>query len=130
MELVVGIKGESKTIVSEKNTAIAYSSGGVEVFATPAMIGLMENAALNLAQQCLPEGQTTVGTKVEVSHIAATPLGMGVKATAELIELDGKRLIFKVEAYDEKDKIGEGIHERFIINIEKFLARTTSKKEG
>lgn len=127
MELAVGIKGESKSSVSESNTAVAYGSGGVKVFATPAMIGLMENAALSLVQKCLPEDQSTVGTNVNVSHIAATPVGMEVRAIAELIEIDGKRLVFKVEAYDEKDKIGEGTHERFIINLEKFIDKTNKK---
>lgn len=127
MELAVGIKGESKSNVTENNTAVAYGSGGVKVFATPAMIGLMENAALTLVQKYLPEEQTTVGTNVNVSHLAATPIGMAVSATAELVEIDGKRLVFKVEAFDEKDKIGEGTHERFIINLEKFMTKTNSK---
>lgn len=130
MEFTIGIKGESKCLVSENNTAIAYGSGGVKVFATPAMIGLMENAALSLVQKYLPEVQSTVGTNINVSHIAATPIGMEVKAFAELIEIDGKKLIFKVEAYDEKDKIGEGIHERYIINLEKFMSKTNSKKDS
>jgi len=126
-KLEPGIKGESKTIVSEKNTSIAYGSGSVEVLATPAMIGLMENAALTLVQPFLPEGQTTVGAKVTASHIAPTPLGMEVVATAELIEVEGKKLVFKVEAHDQKDKIGEGTHVRFIINTEKFMDKLNSK---
>lgn len=87
----------------------------------------MENAALNLVQPYLSEGQTTVGTKVTSSHLAATPLGMEVVARAELIEIDGRRLVFKIEAYDQKDKIGEGVHERFIINTEKFMEKVNSK---
>lgn len=122
-----GVTGESKTMVSEKNTAIAYGSGGVSVFATPAMIGLMENAALNSVQTLLAEGLTTVGTKVDVQHLAATPMGLEVVAKSELIEVDGKRLVFKVEAFDVKDKVGEGLHERFIVDMAKFMERTNSK---
>lgn len=129
-ELVIGTLGESKTTVTEKNTAIAYGSGGVAVFATPAMIGLMENAALNSVQPLLPEGMTTVGINLKVNHTAATPLGMQVVAKAELIEVDGKRLVFKVEAFDDLDKIGEGTHERFIIDLEKFMKKNEEKKNS
>ncbi len=125
--LKVGITGESKTVVSEKNTAITHGSGSVPVFATPAMIALMENAALNSVEQCLPEGHTTVGTKLNASHIAATPVGMEVTARSELTEVDGKRLVFKVEAFDAREKIGEGTHERFIINKEKFMKKNEEK---
>jgi fluoroacetyl-CoA thioesterase len=128
MELKVGLKGERKIMVTDNNTAIAYGSGGVAVFATPAMIGLMENAALNVAQDCLPEGQTTVGTKIEVSHLAATPVGMEVTATAEITEIEGRKIVFKVEAFDGKDKIGTGTHERFIIDLEKFMSKVKAKK--
>ena len=129
-ELKVGLTGEASATVNDQNTAIAYGSGGVNVFATPAMIGLMEKAALELADQCMPEGQTTVGTLVNVKHMAATPLGMKVTAKAELIEIDGKRLVFKVEAHDETGPIGEGVHERFVIVLEKFLQRVESKARG
>ena len=122
-----GITGESKTKVSEKNTAIAYGSGGVAVFATPAMVSLMENAALNSVQTLLAEGLTTVGTKVDVQHLAATPMGLEVVAKSELIEVDGKRLVFKVEAFDAKDKVGEGLHERFIVDMARFMERTNNK---
>lgn len=121
--LKLGIKYESTITVEEKDTAAAYGSGSIFVFATPAMIGLMENAALNAADEHLPEGYSTVGTELNVKHIAATPMGMEAKAVAELIEIDGRRLVFKVEAFDEKKKIGEGIHERFIINVEKFMGK-------
>jgi len=123
-----GILGESKIMVSEHTTAIAYGSGGVAVFATPAMIGLMENAALNSVQPILSEGLTTVGTKVDIKHLAATPIGMEVVAKSELVEVDGKRLVFKVEAFDDKDKIGEGVHERFIVDLAKFVDRANGKK--
>ncbi|RYD03982.1 thioesterase [Desulforamulus aquiferis] len=121
--LEIGMTQEVKATVNDTNTAIAYGSGGVRVFATPAMIGLMEKAALELVDKVLPEGQTTVGTLVNVKHTAATPVGMAVSAKAELVEIDGKRLVFKVDAKDEAGSIGSGIHERFIIVLEKFLQR-------
>lgn len=98
-------------------------AGGVEVFGTPMMIALMENAAWGAVAEHLEAGYVTVGTMVNVRHLAATPLGQKVRATAELIEIDRKRLVFKVEAYDEQQKIGDGQHERFIVNLERFLKR-------
>lgn len=127
--LKVGVTGQAKTTVSENNTAISLGSGGIPVFATPAMIALMENAAMNSVDRFLPEGNTTVGIKISSSHIAATPLGMEVTAKCELLEIDGKRLVFKVEAYDSAEKIGEGIHERFIVNTDKFMGKTDQKKQ-
>jgi predicted thioesterase len=126
-ELKVGIVGEATTKVTKDNTAVKFGSGSVEVFATPAMIGLMENAAINAVDKLLPEGQATVGTRIEATHIAATPIGMEVIAKATLVELDKRRMVFKVEAYDEKEKIGEGMHERFIIDLEKFLKKASEK---
>jgi len=128
LSLKTGLLGESRTVVSETNSAITHGSGSIPVFATPVMIALMENAALNSVQPYLEEGQTTVGIKISSSHIAATPMGMEVIAKSELTETDGKRLIFKVEAFDATEKIGEGIHERFIINIEKFMKKNEEKK--
>ncbi|HHT50836.1 MAG TPA: thioesterase family protein [Eubacteriaceae bacterium] len=119
--------GQVETIVSEKNTAMAFASGGVEVFATPMMIGMMEKASLSAVDSFLPEGYATVGTQVNVSHISATPLGMKVWAKAELIKFKGKALTFKVEAFDEVEKIGEGTHDRFIISLEKFIEKTNGK---
>lgn len=126
--LKTGILGEAKTTVSDQNTAITHGSGSVAVFATPAMIALMEKAALSSVQPYLPEGHTTVGIKISSSHIAATPLGMEVTAKSELTEIDGKRLVFKIEAYDAKEKIGEGTHERFVINVEKFMKKNDEKR--
>lgn len=123
MTLQTGLTGESTTIVVHENTAAAVGAGGVEAFATPMMIGLMENAAWGAVASELDEGYVTVGTLVNVSHLAATPVGQRVRATAELIEIDGRRLVFKVEAYDEHQKIGEGRHERYIVNLERFLQR-------
>lgn len=94
------------------------------------MIGLMENAALSAVDPHLPEGMATVGTELNVKHLSATPMGMVVRAKAELLEVTGRRLVFNLEAYDELEKIGEGTHERYIINIEKFLKKTADKLES
>lgn len=123
MQLVPGMTGESTTTVVYENTADAVGAGGVKVFATPMMIGLMENAAWHAVAPALDAGYATVGTLVNVRHLAATPIGQKVRATAELVEVDGRRLVFNVAAYDEQRKIGEGQHERAIINLERFLAR-------
>ena len=124
MALEIGLKGESTTTVVHENTAAHVGAGGVEVFATPMMIALMENAAWRAVSDSLEPGYVTVGTHVNVSHLAATPLGQQVRAIAELIKIDGRRLLFHVEAYDENRKIGEGEHERFIVNLERFLQNT------
>jgi fluoroacetyl-CoA thioesterase len=123
MALQLGMIGEASTMVVHENTAASVGAGGVEVFATPMMIALMENAAWGAVEEGLDEGDVTVGTVVHVKHLGATPLGQQVRAIAELIEIDGRRLVFKVEAYDEHKKIGEGQHERFIVNLERFMKR-------
>ena len=123
MTLAPGLTGEATTTVTHENTAAAVGAGGVEVFGTPMMIALMENAAWRAVVDNLDEGDVTVGTVVHVRHLAATPLGQQIRATAELIEIDGRRLVFNVEAYDENRKIGEGQHERFIVNLERFIQR-------
>ncbi len=122
-ELKLGMVFETKKIVEEADTAAKFGSGGVYVFATPMMIGIMENASMNCVQEVLEDGQGTVGIHLDVKHMAATPMGMEVRAVAELIEIDGKKLRFKVEAFDEDKKIGEGTHDRFIIDVEKFMSR-------
>lgn len=125
--LETGIKGEAKEIVSEKNSAAAMKSGELNVYATPAMIALMEQAAYKSVAGELEDGKGTVGTLMSVSHISATPLGMEITAKSELIEIDRRRLVFQVEAYDERGKIGEGTHERFIIDNEAFQEKTDNK---
>jgi len=129
MELKPGLTGESSTIVGEDNNADAMGAGGVRVFATPAMIGLMENAAFAAVQPVLPPGKTSVGAVVNVQHLAATPMGMRVRATARLIAIDGKRLTFTVEAYDEQEMIGKGIHERQIVTLARFMERVNAKAQ-
>ena len=123
MAIEVGLRGEARLVVGEAETAAAFGAGGVRVFGTPVMIGLMENAAWQLVQPELPPGETTVGVLVNVRHLAATPVGAKVTATAELIEMNGRRLVFRVSARDETQLIGEGIHERARITLERFLAR-------
>lgn len=127
-ELKVGLKGEARTEVTAEKTANRLASGVVEVYATPQMIGLMEQAASDSVQPHLAPGQSTVGTLVNVTHIAATPIGNHVRAEAELIEIDGHRLVFAVSAYDDSEKIGEGRHERFLIEDARFLNRVGKKQ--
>jgi len=124
-----GLIGKAIINVTEENTAIKFGSGSVKVFATPAMVGLMEKAAINAVDNLLPDGFATVGTHIDVRHLSATPLGMIIIAKAELIEINGKKLKFKIEAFDEIEKIGEGIHSRYIIKLEDFLERTNKKLE-
>ena len=130
MSLTVGSKGRAEVLVTEANTAAAVGSGLVPVFATPYMVALMENAAVNAVQAGLEEGQGTVGTKLEVTHDAATPVGMKVWAEAELTAVEGKKLTFTVRAFDEAGPIGGGTHERFIITVDRFLAKAEAKKGG
>jgi fluoroacetyl-CoA thioesterase len=127
MAVVPGLTGEATTVVTDANTAAAVGSGGIHVFSTPMMVALMENAAMQAVQPHLAEGESTVGTVVHIKHMAATPLGMQVKAIARLDTVDGRRLLFTVEAFDGKEKIGEGTHERFVIQVEKFLSRIARK---
>ena len=127
--LTVGMKGKAETVVSEKNTAKIMGSGTLDVFATPAMVALMEEAAWKCVAEALDPGMGTVGTSMQVKHLSATPLSMRVTAECELIEVDGRRLVFTVQASDEAGLIGTGTHERFIIAEEKFMAKTESKKQ-
>lgn len=117
----LGIKGQKELIASKEHSASVIGSGGLEVFSTPSMIALMENTAAGSLAPHLEEGQGSVGTAVNIKHIAATPLGMKVTCESEIIEIDRKRILFSVKAYDEKGLIGEGTHERFIIDNEKFM---------
>lgn len=130
MSIEVGIKGRAETVVVQENTAAAVGSGLVPVFATPYMIALMENAAVNALTPYMEENQGSVGTHLDVSHDAATPIGMKVWAEAEVTAVDGKALTFSVAAYDEAGVIGKGTHNRFIIAVDRFLAKAEKKKEG
>ena len=130
MPIQPGIKGFAEMVVAFEHTAAAVGSGLVPVFSTPSMIALMENSAVNALAPYLPEGEGSVGTFLNVTHDAATPIGMKVRAECELTSADGKALTFTVTAYDEKGAIGRGTHGRFIINTEKFLAKIARKNSG
>ncbi len=120
--LEIGLEFDLEIIVTPKDTAKAYGSGMVEVFATPAMVALMEKTALQLVAPLLEEGKNTVGTEISVKHIKATPLGKRVQSYAKLVEINGPKLKFEVEAYDEDGLIGTGIHKRYIIDEKVFMA--------
>ncbi|MBR0352643.1 MAG: thioesterase family protein [Oscillospiraceae bacterium] len=125
--LETGIKGNGETVVTEALTARVFGSGELDVYATPAMIALAEETALKSVADRLEPGQGTVGTRVDVAHLAATPLGMKVRCETDLIEIDRRRLTFSVRVFDEVEKIAEGTHERFVIDNEKFLKKAGAK---
>ena len=125
-----GIRGHEEIVVAEKDTAKACGSGALEVFGTPAMIALMEKTALNSIAPYLDEGEGSVGTALNVKHTAATPVGMRVTCESELTEIDRKRLTFRVSAYDEAGPIGEGTHERFIIQNDSFMEKAYGKQHA
>ena len=130
MSVTVGLKGRAETVVNESNTAQAACSGALPVFGTPFMCALMEEAAWKSIAPHLEPGQSTVGTKLDISHDSATPVGMKVWAESEITEVDGKRLVLTVAAFDERGPIGRGTHERFIVTDERFLAKCAKKLEG
>ena len=125
--LETGIKGKKEIVVTKEKTAKTMCSGALDVFATPAMIALMENTAFESVADKLDPGCGTVGTALNVRHVSATPVGMKVTCETELIKVDGRALTFSVKAYDETGLIGEGEHERFIIFEEKFQANANAK---
>ena len=125
--LTVGIKGTLERTVTEEVTAKAMGSGELPVFATPAVVVLAEECAWKSVAGELEEGQGTVGTRMELSHLAATPLGMTVRCETELVEIDRRKLVFTIAAYDGVDKVAEGRHERFIVDNAKFLSKAESK---
>ena len=123
----IGIKGRQEEIVTEDLTASHIGSGSVRVFATPMMIALMERTSRMSVKPYLEDGQETVGTKEDVTHISSTPVGLKVWCESEVVDIDRRRIVFKVAAYDEKGLIGEGTHERFVIDVAKFQAKTEEK---
>lgn len=125
--LTVGLKGSAEIVVAEEHTAPRVGSGRIHVLATPVMINLMEAAALAAVEHLLPEGHQSLGTRLEVGHYAATPIGMRVSATAELTGIEGRMLTFRVEARDEKDRIGDGTHVRVVVNVARFDQRVQAK---
>jgi fluoroacetyl-CoA thioesterase len=128
--LAPGLIGQSTLVVGEEHTAPRIGSGRVRVLATPVMINLMEAAALDAAENLLPEGHQSLGIKLDVSHVAATPVGMRVDVSATLTAVEGRTLTFRVEARDEKDLIGEGTHQRVVVNVERFDRRVQAKVRG
>ena len=127
MEL--GIKGAAETVVVYENTAAAVGSGALEVFSTPSMIARMEKASRELVQPYLEEGQSTVGTRLEVSHVAASPIGAHIRAESTLVEIDRRMLTFEVKAYADGELIGEGRHQRCIIYAERFMEKALAKQK-
>ncbi len=125
-----GLTGTASAIVTADLTAAALGSGSVDVYSTPAMIALLEAAAIDAVQSHLDDGQTSVGTSLNVKHMSATPVGMAVNATAILKEIDGRRLVFEVSASDEVELIGQGTHERFIVDRARFEQRVRDKQTG
>ena len=124
-----GIKGAAETVVVYENTAAAVGSGALEVFSTPSMIALMEKASRELVQPYLEEGQSTVGTRLEVSHVAASPIGAHIRAESTLVEIDRRMLTFEVKAYADGELIGEGRHQRCIIYAERFMEKALAKQK-
>ncbi len=127
--LKTGIKGHQELVVTQELTAKNMGSGVMDVFATPAMLALMEKTAFTSVAEYLNEGCGSVGTKVDIEHVASSPVGMKITCDSELIEVEGRKLVFKVEAYDEKGLIGKGTHERFIVENKKFQEKTDNKLE-
>lgn len=122
-----GLTGQANTTVDQTNTAASLGSGLVPVYGTPALIALLELAAVHAVAESLPPGSTSVGTHLNVRHLAATPIGMAVRATATLTAVDGRRLTFTVEAHDEVEKVGEGTHTRVIVDAARFVQRAEAK---
>lgn len=122
-----GLTGRAEMVVGTNDTAPRVGSGRIAVLATPRMINLFEEAALSAVEHLLPEGKQSLGTHLDVTHVAATPVGMTVNAEAELIEVDGRKLLFAVRAHDEMDLIGEGRHERVVVTAASFQARVNEK---
>lgn len=122
-----GATGSKSITVGDEHTAPFVGSGRVHVLATPVMINLFEAAALAAIEHLLPVGHQSLGTHLDISHLAATPVGMRVTATAEVIEVDGRHVKFKVSAVDERDLIGEGVHDRVVVDVAKFETRVQAK---
>ena len=127
MEITVGMKGEAGSCVEREDTAKEVGSGSLLVYATPCMVALMEGAACEAIADAIPEDKTTVGIELNISHLSATPVGLEVRAEAEVIAVEKSVISFAVTAYDEAGKIGEGTHKRALVNIQKFLDKTYTK---
>ena len=130
LNLPTGLSGTAELVVGEQHTAPRVGSGRIRVLATPVMINLIEAAALAAVEQSLPEDHQSLGTRLNVTHIAATPVGMRVRATAEVVKVEGRTIHFHVRAEDERELIGEGTHERVVVNLERFDKRVQDKARG
>jgi predicted thioesterase len=128
IEPMPGLFAELEKTVTETDTASHWGSGGLPVFSTPALVGLMESAAVVSLYGSVPPGHSTVGVRIDVRHLAATPVGMAVRAKAELIEVEGRRLVFKIQAWDEVELIGEASHDRFVVEETRFVEKVAAKK--
>jgi len=127
MEITIGMKAEVSTLVEREDTAKEVGSGDLLVYATPCMVALMEGAACEAIAQCLSDSQTTVGTALNIEHISATPVGLEVRAVAEVTAVEGKIITFAVTAFDETGEIGHGVHKRVVIHSQKFLEKAYNK---
>ena len=127
MEITIGLKGKAGTDVTREDTALEVGSGSLLVYATPCMVALMEGAACEAIAPCLPEEKTSVGTELCISHLSATPVGMEVWAEAEVTAVEGSTVTFRVTAFDEAGKIGEGTHKRVIVSTQRFLDKAYDK---
>ena len=127
MEITVGMKGQATNLVEREDTAAEVGSGSLLVYATPCMVAMMEGAACEAIDPVMPEGHTSVGIALNVEHMAATPVGLEVRAEATVTAVDGKIITFELEAFDEKGLIGKGTHKRCIVNAQKFLDKTYNK---
>lgn len=127
-EPTIGMNAEIDHIVTVEDTAARWGSGLVPVFSTPALVGLVESAAVKALEAQLAPGKTSVGTRIEVRHLAATPVGMKVRARAELLAVEGKKMSFRIQAWDEVELIGEATHDRVVIDEAKFMERVEGKK--
>jgi predicted thioesterase len=127
LQLPTGLQGTAELVVGEQHTAPRVGSGRIHVLATPVMINLIEAAALAAVEQSLPEEHQSLGTHLDVTHVAATPVGMRVRATAEVVKVEGRTVYFHVRAEDERELIGEGTHERVVVNVNRFDERVRKK---
>ena len=127
MEIKVGLKAEVSTVVEREDTALEVGSGSLLVYATPCMVALMEGAACEAIADCLSDTKTSVGTELNIKHLSATPVGLEVRAEAEVTAVEGNTITFQVTAYDEAGKIGEGTHKRVVISTQKFLDKVYDK---
>ena len=122
-DMLKGLRHIEQLVVEHKDTAAVYGSGALEVFATPAMIALMEKSCLESVANKIGDGNTTVGIAVNIKHLKASPVGSTIRCEAELVEVDRRRLVFSVKCFEGEALVGEGIHERFVVDSQKFMSK-------